>query len=179
LLLACSSSTHPPPDFDANVLVGDAMPIDLGPRPDARADAAEAGTDAGGSEDADAEPPDSGIDCMATPVLTLSATLAAARASTLAGMLVEVTGTATIGIETCTATVCSATMPCCNTCTAPIAIDGLLPLEPSAECDPHRVGCAGNECTLSCSPPVAGVPQRFVGVLHQGPALELYSVHEF
>jgi hypothetical protein len=178
-MLACSSSSSPPPDFDANVLVGDATPIDFGPRADAHLPEDGGSPDAdSGTQDGDALPPDSGIDCQAAPVLTLSASAAAARASSLDGMMVEVTGTATVGLVACTATVCGASMPCCNSCSAPILLDRVLPLEANASCYPHRLGCFGNECTLSCSPPATGVAQRFTGVLHRGPSLELYVIHE-
>ncbi|MCK6550537.1 hypothetical protein L6R52_32165 [Myxococcota bacterium] len=177
---ACSCDDAPPIDegFDGNVVVGDATPPrDATPRDaivadadalgaDAPADAADAEVDEAGTdaEAPDAEAPiDAGPDCAPSATATLGATTAIARADVLAGAVVDVTGTATIGALRCQGATCTDGGACCDVCAADVTIDGVLPLRAS-ECFPS-VGCAGSECTQLCRPAVLGIPRRFRGRL--------------
>jgi hypothetical protein len=171
-----------PEDFGTNVIIGDARaPVPADAEPDAEAadgglDAEpEAGAEAEAEAGLDALPVDTGPDCSGVPVATLTASAAVAMASRYAEMIVLVTGTASVGARHCTTAMCPPNSPCCNACKAAVSIDGRLPLAAGVCFD--RVGCVGNECTLTCLPPVIGIPQSFRGILHApldaGPTLEL------
>lgn len=189
--VACADDDGSDLPFDGNFIVGDGAPADppadagpaeLGPRPDADAEGPDASSD-------DAEPDldlgagladaDAGDDpCRVTPELTLTASAAVARAAELAGRVVEVRGRLEAGPTTCTERACSVEAPCCNTCTAPLAVDGLLEVGPSDCLEP--VGCRGDECGLVCRPAPLGAVERFVGRLSGEPPgssrLELIEV---
>lgn len=166
--------------FDGNVIIGDARPLDARPR-DAEAGSEETGTDlepedvfdpdagdAGpGDGDTGADASDAGPICGAPAVATISATSAAQRAD-LDGLRVDLTGTATLTALRCTGISCPPDMPCCNTCTASIAVDGLVELLPGPCFE--RAGCEGDECSQVCAPPILDVPQTFRGVLHHRPS---------
>jgi hypothetical protein len=170
------------------VVIGDATPPPDATR-DAEPDATETSTDTDGGDagERDGELPDAevdggidaGVDCAPEVAEVISATTAVAEAARLANMFVEITGTATVAALACTG--CADAGSCTCTCTATAAIDGLVALARS-ECF-DSPGCAGNECTQVCRPPILGVEQRFRGrlnVRNSGPeksvALELFSV---
>lgn len=188
VVAGCECGEDPPPDdvFDGNVIVGDGPVAKDGGR-DSAVDAdlldgaTDSGTPDGGTADAalDAGPQDGGTICDEMPVATLSATAAAAELDTYEGMVVAVTGTATQGETICTEMACPPDSPCCNTCTATVSIQGVLPLRDSA-CFTPGPGCSGTECGQVCRPPIIGLPQRFVGRLvnRSGAGLELHSVTE-
>ncbi|MFO0724914.1 MAG: hypothetical protein U1E65_14130 [Myxococcota bacterium] len=192
LTFACSDPVSPPTP-DAGYLIGDATVSDSGLTPiDAAPDAA---VDAGLLEDAappdaallDAAPRDAGLGgadadpadvpdpCSEAPALTTTATGALALVGS-EGAVIDVVGTATITTIGCTDRACGAQDPCCNTCTAEVWIDRVLPLRAGA-CA-ATVGCSGDECNLVCSPPVLGIPGRYRGRLvgTSSRALELYRV---
>jgi hypothetical protein len=189
----CGGSTPPPSDFDGNFVSGDAFPI-AADRPLADAIAHDAALDAelDASEDAasdaadaaDAELPDAGMDatpdsaCSALPTASVNAMEAVAQSAQLAGMIVDVSGTATISAQSCTTQACADGGACCNTCSATIAIDGLVRLTGS-ECIAFSPGCSGNECARVCRPPLIGIGQHFRGRLDRrdgGVLLELFDV---
>jgi hypothetical protein len=182
--IACDEDAPDPNDvFDGNVLIGDARALDATsrdaePAPD-RELLPEAGLDARPDATPDAALDaalDAGFPCEGEPAETLTATEARARAPALDGLRVDVTGTATVGALACTERTCPPEMPCCNTCTGTISVEGQVILLPSV-CMP-RVGCAGDQCDQVCSP-VLGLAQTFRGVLRdrqQGPVLELERV---
>lgn len=176
---ASCDEAEPPSDdtFDGNVVVGDGAPRDLG-HPDA-----EAGVGDGDVPDralidvgfSDAEPTDrdpmigrdGGDPCAAPATQTLSATAAFAAVDRLAGAVIEVTGTATVGPLICTRRGCSMAMPCCNTCQGPVLIDGVLEVLGNA-CF-RNPGCNGDECRVACLPQTLGISQHFRGQLQRGP----------
>ena len=179
---ACECGDVGPPDgnFDGNVIVGDGTIPDA--EEDAAADAAEdASLDAGMDvPDTGDSMPDAGDRCLEPPVATLTAAEAIDQVDALAGMIVEITGTATRTALDCTEIACSKEMPCCNTCTASVSIDGTIQLS-GGECFTPPPGCSGTNCpgTVTCRPAVLGVPQTFRGtLLDLGSAvgLELFSV---
>jgi hypothetical protein len=191
-LPACGGCGDPPPppdgDFDGNVIVGDAVPSPDA-EPDAgeedadsgeldAADAAEDGGDADAGEDA-GDAADAEVDCDPPAVRAVTATVAVAEAALLQGMIIEIVGTATVTALACTD--CADAGACTCTCTATTSIEGLVALIPS-ECF-DSPGCAGNECTQVCRPPVLGVEQSFRGRLNvrnsapgTGVELQLFSV---
>jgi hypothetical protein len=187
----CGGAPMKPIDFDGNVIVGDASSAgELPDRGVIEAGAIDVGTDSGTIDmGGDANLPDGGMDaafdagespdngCTASSVAVLTATEAIANIGTYENRIVDITGTSTaVGIA-CTHPTCADGGACCGACTATVAIDRILSLAPSV-CfsDP---GCAGNECTQVCRPPVIGAPQTFRGQLVKrdgGVALELFLV---
>lgn len=175
-----------PFDFDGNVLIGDASSVALDGSTedggdDAGADRAETGPSDGATGDAnvgdlgpepDAGAPDSGT-CSLEPTETLNVTEAEMRAAELDGQVIALVGTATTGTVRCTRISCPADDPCCNTCTAPLLIDGEVAVVAS-ECF-EEVGCEGDSCSmlLVCRPPADPVARSYVGRLRMGPPLEL------
>jgi hypothetical protein len=189
IVARCSCDEDPPPDdsFDGNVVVGDAMLRDADRPPrdaeledgEVDRDSGEDGGDATRVDGSDAETSDGEVDagpnCDVTPVRVLTATEAESLAAQLAGMIVEITGTATTTALSCTELSCEDAGACCNTCTATVTIDAVIPLVAS-ECFAMPPGCTGNECAQVCRPQVLGVPQRFLGRLRDDAALMLFSV---
>lgn len=189
---ACSDTPPPPGQLDGNFIVGDGpstvdalaadalVPSDRDSGPDAGAeDAAPLDTGAADARpDATTTPFDGGIveSCVGSTTISLGAAEVVARASSLAGRLVDVVGTATVGPPSCTPSICPPESPCCNACSAELSLDAILPLRTST-CTP-QVACQGDECNLVCSPPVLGFPQTFRGVVRDAPTpgLELMRV---
>jgi hypothetical protein len=179
---ACDCGDEMPPDdpFDGNVIVGDGTIPDA--EEDAEADAAEdaaidAAADTGDATDV---MPDSGDRCSEPAVATLTSSQAIDQIGALAGMIVEITGTATRTALGCTEMACPPDDPCCNTCTGSVAIDGAILLS-GGSCFTPPPGCSGTNCpgTVTCRPPLLGVPQTFKGTLIQlgnAVGLELFSV---
>lgn len=115
--------------------------------------------------------------CEAAAEAVLTAT-AAAEASELFGAIVEVSGVATDADVICTSEPCPPDNPCCNTCSGRVVLDGELLLSDS-ECLTLAPGCRGTTCTLVCSPPLLGLPERYRGRLTEtidGPELEVFEV---
>ncbi len=119
----------------------------------------------------DARIPDALDPCLVPPTLTLTAS-AASRRPDLVGRLVEVTGALGRGATDCSTPPCPTDNPCCAECAAPLLLDEVLHIVPS-ECGPAAVGCSGNNCTTTCSPPILGSEARAVGRLELGPGDEL------
>ncbi len=181
---ACDCGEGPPPDdtFDGNIIVGDGTVSDgaIDATEDASTDIDASSGDSGGEDAIDASDAtiDAGDRCSEPPVGVFTASAAVDQVGALAGMIVEITGTATETGLSCSAMACPPEMPCCNTCTATITIEGVLPLV-GGSCF-SAPGCSGSECAQTCSPALLGLPQRFRGELLDrggaGPALELFSV---
>ncbi len=182
----CDCGGGPPDDtFDGNVIVGDGSIPDS--PTDAEADATSSGDvgDSGrvdsstdGGADARDAAPDAGDRCSEPAVAVLTATEAVDQISTWAGMIVEITGTATRTALDCTDRTCPQDMPCCNTCTATVTVGGRVSLL-GGECFTPPPECSGSECAQVCRP-LLGLPQRFRGTLRDrgaaGVGLELFSV---
>lgn len=191
---ACSSTPGPPPP-DAGYLVGDAETPDVvGADRASDVGVADLGTDAGApdlgfapdAEPADGRPdsgggaedgalPDAEDPCRAPATQVLTTTQALAEPG-IAGMIVDVVGTASVAELGCTEQACPPENACCNRCTAEVWLDGLLPLRTSTCAT--RVGCEGDECNLVCTPPVLGIEGRYRGriVDRRGRELELWRV---
>jgi hypothetical protein len=179
---ACECGDPMPPDdtFDGNVIVGDGSSL-----PDAEADSGfdggepEAGQDAGEHDTGEPDAtPDAGDRCVEPAVTVLTSSSAVAEVGMWAGMIVEITGTATQTGLSCTDRACPPDEPCCNTCTASVTIDGRVLLT-GGECFTPPPGCSGNECAQTCRPLLLELPQTFRGELidrGEGVALELFSV---
>ncbi len=192
LLLGCASE---PPDvrdgLDGNVVVGDALPVDLGPdagrldadaEPDAGPSDAEpdylgfpdasidAGLDAGPTDGADAGDP-----CAPTPEATLTATAALAESARWSGRPIVVVGVAVRGPSSCSPETCPPDQACCGRCQAELSVDARLLLAPSACATP---GCDGDHCGLACTPLDLGLEARHLGILRDDapPRLELLRV---
>jgi hypothetical protein len=180
LATACDCGEGMPPDdtFDGNVIVGDGSVPDVEVDAETDSGALDSTISDGPADAADAADaiPDSGDPCSEPAVAVLTATAAIAELSTWQDMIVEITGTATATGLSCTNRACPPENPCCNTCTATVAIDSVVPLIDGL-CF-SGAGCSGNECTQVCRPPLLGLPQRFTGTLRDrgGAQLELHSV---
>lgn len=195
------ADTPPPSQLDGSFVIGDGAAPDARSPPDARPDTgstdaapddgavaadATAEEDAGhegldalprdGGPSADAEALDGALPdpCARTATITRTASAVVAEAAALDGLWVDVVATATIGPVNCTRRACTPEDPCCNTCTAELLLDGLFPLVAGA-CA-ARVGCAGDECNLVCTPPVLGFAQTFRGVVRSAPRPHLELV---
>lgn len=144
----------------------DTGPRDSGPAPDAAGDA-------GSPSDADAGSNDP---CLEPPMTSITAE-EAVRDEALLDQVIEVRGHLATGDLACTRPPCGDDDPCCQTCAAPLLMDGVLPLGTSA-CRDAPVGCSGSNCATTCSPPVLGGSIRVVGRLvsgDDGPVLEVWS----
>jgi hypothetical protein len=121
-----------------------------------------------GVGDADAtRPDDGGVDpCRTSPSITVTATRAAADASLL-GRVLEARGPLIPAPPECTGGPCSDEAPCCESCAAPLRLDGVLALSRSA-CRNALIGCSGSNCAMTCSPPVFGGEIGVVGRLVAG-----------
>ncbi|MBK8013624.1 MAG: hypothetical protein IPK13_20010 [Deltaproteobacteria bacterium] len=127
--------------------VGDAPGADAAGHSDA-ADASSVGT-------CD-EPPSLGL----TPDFALDP-----RAEAYWGRVVEVQGIPRAGTSTCSgAETGTSDAGCREGCQADVYVDGKLRLLTSS-CVSAKLGCFGNECGLTCTPPLLGLRQRFIGVL--------------
>jgi hypothetical protein len=178
-----------PIDFDGNVVVGDATSgasadralREAGSRTDGEDRDEGPGDQDGGALDGeigrDADSGETDLACPTTATATLSAAEAIAQADAFDHRVVAVTGTSTATDTVCSHQPCADGGACCNTCSATVAIDGVLPLRGSA-CFPAP-GCSGNECSQVCRPPIIGVRQTFRGELLRddgGVGLRLFSV---
>lgn len=185
--------------FDGNFIVGDAAEGDRGPGLDALQEDVDQGLrDAGDAglgdveEDAaadlglldasppDGEPEDAGPDpCDVVPELTLTASAAFAQAQSLDGRPVAIEGVLGLGPVLCTDRACPVEDPCCNSCTASLRLDEILPVVSSACLT--NVGCDGDDCGLVCRPAVLGGAATYVGIVRDDPVaggqLELISVN--
>lgn len=133
---------------------GGSGPSDLGPA-----------DDGGPSSDLGPE----GCDAPAEAVVTASI---AAAGGALVDAVVEVAGALQSGPTTCSGETCSVEDPCCQSCRADVRLDGVLDLRSSA-CTPFSAGCRGSNCSLTCSPPLLGIPVRFRGRVLEDGALEV------
>lgn len=178
LVSGCADDDGSNDPFDGNFIVGDASPPDppaeaglLDARPGLDAEPNETGLDDadGGAPEVgplDAEPEDAGPDpCEVEPEEVLTASVAVAQGAGLDGRVIEVRGRLETGPPQCTERACGVEDPCCNACSASLAIDGVLLVGPS-ECI-ENVGCTGDDCGLVCRPAALGAEEVFIGrILH-------------
>lgn len=175
LSAACSDTGGPgaEPGVDGGVIFwrpsagGDDLGVDrgtpdLGPPEDGGVDPADVGlADDGVGSDLGPE----GCDDPVEAIVTASV---AAAGGELVNSVVEVGGSLVVGPSTCSDQVCPDDDPCCQRCTAPVRLDDVLELRVSP-CTPFRAACQGSNCSLTCSPPLLGIPVRFRGrVLDDG-----------
>jgi hypothetical protein len=188
LICCCSDASGPfdPTDdqLDGNVVVGDAT---------SRSDASSAdggdseisvdattGVDAGGSMDA-ATPDGGGVQdagistfCAQSATATLTATQVIEQASELTDSVILLTSQRTARTaRICTPVDCSPSQSCCQTCTATVTADGIVPLRAST-CLGGRYGCSGSDCVTVCNPPTVEQPIGYLGVVRsEGPVVVL------
>lgn len=178
----CSSDPLIDDTFDGNVVIGDATRVDSrdAALADAKPDAMV--TDATSSDvittdsrivdaDLDAGGEDAMVICADAPVATLTASAAATQARALDGVVVDITATATVGPLSCTEIACGAGNPCCNRCTGPVVLDGIVEIL-SNRCFASP-GCEGTECRVVCMPLTLGIEGTYRGVLRHQPQAQL------
>lgn len=132
----------------------DAQPGDV---PVADANSRDSSTRDGSSEDAATDP------CDEAPSLGMTSEFALdPRAEAYWGRVVEILGTPTVGTSSCAES--EPINGCREACVADVYVDGKVRLVPSM-CILGKLGCFGNECSLTCTPPLLGLPQHFIGIL--------------